>query len=172
MILKDPVHIGWKISPIVLQYHMRIYPILYFWEMKIQIIHMCQEPLRHLADWFHLLFWTNTSTHLELAVLNIIATLILWSSYSFRYLEHRAIIFNLIPVRKVPYQNVYLKQYIHSAYSSRDVDALKFRLIQYDTFYGCQIQQDSLECLMILIEVINKGSVSYCGFKDNDYLKS
>ena len=37
-------------------------PPLYSWEMKIWIIHMCQERLRHLAGWFHLLFWTNTVT--------------------------------------------------------------------------------------------------------------
>ena len=37
-----------------------------------------------------------------------------------------------------------------SASSAIDVDALKFRLVQYDTFYGGQIQQDSSECLMLL----------------------
>ena len=36
----------------------------------------------------------------------------------------------------------------HGASRSTDVDALKFRLVQYDTFYGGQIQQDSSECLM------------------------
>ena len=35
----------------------------------------------------------------------------------------------------------------HSESSSTDVDALKFRLVQYDTFYGGQIQQGSSECL-------------------------
>ena len=38
------------------------------------------------------------------------------------------------------------------------VDALlKFRLLQYDTFYDGRIQQESSECLMVPIEVINKG---------------
>ena len=45
------------------------------------------------------------------------------------------------------------------------MNALKFRIVQYDTFYGGQIQQDSSECLMTLIEVINKGSVTYRGSK-------
>ena len=31
----------------------------------------------------------------------------------------------------------------HSAPNSTDVNALKFRLVQYDVFYGGQIQQDS-----------------------------
>ena len=31
----------------------------------------------------------------------------------------------------------------HSAPISTDVDALKFRLVEYDTFYGGQIHQDS-----------------------------
>ena len=45
------------------------------------------------------------------------------------------------------------------------MNALKFRIVQYDTFYGGQIQQDSSECLMTLIEVINKGSVTNRGSK-------
>ena len=49
-----------------------------------------------------------------------------------------------------------------------DVDALKFWLVQYDTFYNGQIQQNSSECLMLLIEVINQGSVSYCGSNNNN----
>ena len=36
------------------------------------------------------------------------------------------------------------------------------------TFDGRQIQQDSSECLMMLIEIINKGSVPYCGSNDNN----
>ena len=49
----------------------------------------------------------------------------------------------------------FLLETAHSAHSSTDGDALKFRLLQYDTFYGGLIQQNSLECLMMLIEVIN-----------------
>ena len=44
-----------------------------------------------------------------------------------------------------------------------DVNAVKFRLVQYDIFYNGQSQQGISECLMMLIEVINKGSVPYCG---------
>ena len=36
-------------------------------------------------------------------------------------------------------------------------------MVPYDIFYVGQIQQDSSECLMMLIEVIDKGSVPYCG---------
>ena len=35
--------------------------------MKVQIIYMCQETLRHLAIWLPLLFWTNISTPSELS---------------------------------------------------------------------------------------------------------
>ena len=47
----------------------------------------------------------------------------------------------------------------HGASSSTDMDALKLRLVQYGTFCGCQIQQDSSECLMMLTKVVSKGSV-------------
>ena len=48
------------------------------------------------------------------------------------------------------------------------MDALKFRLILYDKFYGGEKQEDASECLMMLIELINKGSVPYCGFNDKN----
>ena len=47
----------------------------------------------------------------------------------------------------------------HNARNSKDVDALKFRLVHYDIFYNGQIQQDSSECLMMLIDIISKGSM-------------
>ena len=56
----------------------------------------------------------------------------------------------------------------HSASHSTDVDALKFRIGQYDNFYDGQIQQDSLECFLMLIEGINRGSVPNCGSNDNN----
>ena len=56
----------------------------------------------------------------------------------FRLLKQSVIIANLIPVRKVPYQNVYLKQH-----NSTDSEAVKFLLLQNDTFYNDDIQQDS-----------------------------
>ena len=56
----------------------------------------------------------------------------------------------------------------HSASSSTDVDALKFRLVEYDAFCSGQIQQDSSECFMMLLEVVNKCSVPYCGSDDNN----
>ena len=48
-----------------------------------------------------------------------------------------------------------------------DVDALKFRLVQYDKFYSGEQQEDAPDCLMMLIELINKGSVLYCGSNDD-----
>ena len=53
-----------------------------------------------------------------------------------------------------------------SASSSTDVDVLKFRLVQYDKFYSGKQQEDASECLMMLMELINKGSVPYCGSND------
>ena len=56
----------------------------------------------------------------------------------------------------------------HSTPCSTDVDALKYPLIQYDTFYSDQILQDSSEYSMMVIEVIIKGSVPYCSSHDNN----
>ena len=39
------------------------------------------------------------------------------------------------------------------------MDALKFQLIRHDTFYNGQNQQDSTECLLMLINIIHKGSL-------------
>ena len=48
----------------------------------------------------------------------------------------------------------------HNARNFEDVDVLKFRLVHHDSFYNGQIQQDSSECLMMLIDIIDKGSLS------------
>ena len=48
------------------------------------------------------------------------------------------------------------------------MDATKIRPVQYNTFYSGQTQQDSSEYHMMLGEVINKGSVLYCGSNDNN----
>ena len=55
-----------------------------------------------------------------------------------------------------------------SALSSTYVDALKFRLVQYDKFYSGAQHEDASECLMMLIELIYKGSAPYCGSNDNN----
>ena len=39
------------------------------------------------------------------------------------------------------------------------MDALKFQLILHDTFYYGQNQQDSTECLLMLINIIQMGSM-------------
>ena len=62
----------------------------------------------------------------------------------------------------------FLFEIARSASSSTDVDALKFRLVQYDKFCSGEQQEDASECLMMLIELINKGSVPYCGYNDNN----
>ena len=36
---------------------------------------------------------------------------------------------------------------------------MQFQLVHHDTFYNDQIQQDSTECLLMLIDIINKGSM-------------
>ena len=54
----------------------------------------------------------------------------------------------------------------HSAFNAMDVDALKFRVVQY-IFYNGQIQQDNSVYLMLLIRVIDKRSVRYDGSNDN-----
>ena len=62
----------------------------------------------------------------------------------------------------------FLFEKVCRASSSTYVDALKFRLVQYDKFYSGEQQEDASECLMMLIELINKGSVPYCGSNDNN----
>ena len=43
--------------------------------------------------------------------------------------------------------------------NSKDVDALKFQLVRHDIFYNGQNQQGSTECLLMLINIIDKGSM-------------
>ena len=62
----------------------------------------------------------------------------------------------------------FLFETAHSASSFRDVDALKFRLVQSDNFYGGVKQEDASERLTMLIELINKGQVPYCGSNYNN----
>ena len=50
-------------------------------------------------------------------------------------------------------------QTAHNACNSKDVDALKFQLVHHDVFYNGQNQQDSTECLLMLITIIDKGSM-------------
>ena len=40
------------------------------------------------------------------------------------------------------------------------MDALKFQLVRHDTFHNGQNQQDSTKCLLMLIDIIHKGSIS------------
>ena len=49
--------------------------------------------------------------------------------------------------------------YTPLACNSKDVDALKFQLVRHDIFYNGQNQQDSTECLLMLINIIEKGSM-------------
>ena len=52
-----------------------------------------------------------------------------------------------------------LLQTAHNACNSKDVDALKFQLVRRDIFYNGQNQQDSTECLLMSINIIDKGSM-------------
>ena len=50
-------------------------------------------------------------------------------------------------------------QTAHNACNSKDVDALKFQLVRHDIFYNGQNQEDSTERLLMLINIIHKGSM-------------
>ena len=50
-------------------------------------------------------------------------------------------------------------QTAHNACNSKDVDVLKFQLVRHDIFYNGQNQEDSTECLLMLINIIHKGSM-------------
>ena len=47
----------------------------------------------------------------------------------------------------------------HNACNSKDADALKFQLVRHDIFYNGQNQEDSTECLPMLINIIRKCSM-------------
>ena len=47
----------------------------------------------------------------------------------------------------------------HNARHSEDVDALKFQLVCHDSFYNGKNQQDNTEFLLMLINIIHKGSL-------------
>ena len=51
-------------------------------------------------------------------------------------------------------------QTAHNACNSKDVDALKFQLVHHDIFCNGQNQEDSTECLLMLINNIHKGSMA------------
>ena len=48
-------------------------------------------------------------------------------------------------------------QTAHNACNSKD--ALKFELVRHDIFYNGQNQEDSTECLLMLINIIHKGAM-------------
>ena len=50
-------------------------------------------------------------------------------------------------------------QTAHNACNSKDVDALKFQIVRHDILYNGQNQQDSTGCFMMLINIIDKGSM-------------
>ena len=52
-----------------------------------------------------------------------------------------------------------LLQTAHNVCNSKDVDALKFQLVRHNTFYNGQNQEDSTECLLMLMNIIHKGSM-------------
>ena len=52
-----------------------------------------------------------------------------------------------------------LLQTAHNACNSEYVDALKFQLVCHDRFYNGQNQEDSTGCLLMLINIIHKGSM-------------
>ena len=127
---------------------------------------MCQETLRHLAIWLPLLFQTKICTPSELLTPKIIVIWILWSSCSFRFLTiSQNYQFNSSTKGSI---SKFLFEIACRASRSTDVDAFKFRLVQYEKFYNGEQQEDASECLMMLIELINKGSVPYCGSNDNN----
>ena len=51
------------------------------------------------------------------------------------------------------------KVLVNLACNSKDVDALKFQLVRHDIFYNGQNQQDSTECLLMLINIIESSYI-------------
>ena len=47
----------------------------------------------------------------------------------------------------------------HNACNSKDVEALKFQLVRHDIFYSRQNQENNTKCLLMLVNIIHKGSM-------------
>ena len=58
-----------------------------------------------------------------------------------------------------PFNSKCMLQTAHNAFNSKDVDALKFQSVSHDIFYNGQNEEDSTECLLMLINIIDKGSM-------------
>ena len=161
MMLKDLIPIVWEISPSVPHHLMKIYPLLDSSEMKM--IHMCRETQAscHLVASFILNIHThpfgiiNPKNHCY--VIQLLFSILTTISHNFQ--------FNSSTEGSI---SKFLFEIARSASSSTDVDTLRFRLLQYDKFYSGEHQEDASECLLMLIELINKGSVPYCGSDDNN----
>ena len=54
----------------------------------------------------------------------------------------------------------------HKTPSAQEVDTLKLQLSTYNSFFTGEIQEDACECLMLLIELMNKG-FGPCPTNDN-----
>ena len=166
MILKDLILIVWKISPSAPHYRVRIYPLLDSWEMKIWIIHVSRDA--QASGHLFVPFILNKHIHpfgisnpKYLCCMNFVIQLLF---SILRTISHN-FQFNSSTESSL---SKFLFETAHSAPSSTDVDALKFRLVQFDKFDDGQNQEDASECLMMLIEFVNKGWVAYFGSNDNN----
>ena len=166
MMLKDLIHTVWEISPSIPHYLMKIYPILDSLVMKIQSIHVSRdaEASCHLVAPFilhkhiHPFGIINPKKHCYMnSVIQLLFSILrtIWQNFQF-YSSTDCSIYK------------FLFEIGCSASSSTDVDALKFRLVQYDKFYSGEQQDDASECLMILKELFEKGSVPYFGSSDDN----
>ena len=160
MILKDPIHIVWKISPSVTRYLVKIYPFLDSWEMKIWIIHMSRDAE---SSW-HLVvpFILNKYIHpFGLSTQNII---VLWILCSYFFILG-TISYNFdLNFSTEGSLSKFLFETAHSASSSTDVDALKFDWCNMINSTVAKISRMSYDDN----KLINKGSVPYCGSNDNN----
>ena len=107
--------------------------------------------LGYLASCFDHLLEMNTRPPLALRIPS--------SNVFFNYVLQ--LIFSILrntcyyPPPPPPPPHTHTHTHTYNACNSRDVDVLKFQLVHHDTFYNGQIQQDSSECLLMLIDIIN-----------------
>ena len=149
-------HVVWAMSPSVLQYLIKIHPPRNFYLIVILITR--QETLGYLASCSHNSLQMNTNTPLAWITLNSNVFWILSFNSSFQFFGIIVSPLPLILVWMVPLLKC-LFHTVHNARNSKYVDALKFQLVRHDTFYNGQNQQDSNECLLMLINIIYKGSM-------------
>ena len=106
------------------------------WVLTLSLLFCWQHHLTYHRTWHH--FNTNMVIGIDTNIEVIVVSLTTWEAHH-------------SPRARVSTAD--------NACNSKDVDALKVQLVRHDTFYNGQNQEDTTECLLMLINIIHKGSM-------------